>query len=287
MAISALLLIIVLNSFSSYAAACTIFSASNGETTLVANNEDWSHTNFSILFYPKNSQGHGYAAFTHSEHFEDIRTGMNDQGVFIGSTLVPPSNVTPDPDIPYLNRDLFRYVLRTCASVNDSIDLFMQYNIADVWEWQILVADRFGESVVIVAGPDKTIQYIRKNATYQLITNGNIAYPELGQSSSSVQRYHQAKVLLEQIGSNITIANARDVLDAARSVYTAFSCVYDLVNRDLYVYFNHNFSKEVVLHLDNELKKGWHSFVLRDLFRSTTTTNLTETLSLTVTETST
>ncbi|MHA1771413.1 MAG: hypothetical protein ACTSYL_02505 [Candidatus Thorarchaeota archaeon] len=97
------------------------FSASNGETTLAANNEDWSHTNFSILFYPENIHGYGYTAFTHSEHFEDIRAGMNNQGVFIGCTLVPPTNVTPDPEKPYLNRDLFRYVLRTCASVNETI----------------------------------------------------------------------------------------------------------------------------------------------------------------------
>ncbi|MHA1771414.1 MAG: hypothetical protein ACTSYL_02510 [Candidatus Thorarchaeota archaeon] len=146
----------------------------------------------------------------------------------------------------------------------------------------MLVSDTFGESVVIVAGPDETVQYIRKNATYQLITNGNIAYPELGQSNSSARRYHLAKMRLDEMDTNISIANARDVLDAAHSVYTAFSCVYDLVNRDIYVYFNHDFSKEVVFDLDEELAKGWHSFVLCDLFQSISTSHYTETTSTTL-----
>ena len=259
----------------STASACTIFSASNGDTVLVGNNEDWSHNDFSIAFYPADGQGFGHVAFVATENYWDIRAGMNEHGVFIDATSVRPSNVTIDPEKPFLYRHFFKEVLRTCASVNETIEFMSTYNIAETWDWQVLVADSYGESVVIVAGPDETVWYIRGNETYQLITNGNIAYPELGQSSSSALRFYEAEQQLLEMGDNLTIENARDVLDAAHSDYTAFSSVYDLVNRDIYIYFNHDYTKEVVFNLDEELAKGGHAFEIHSLFHTITTPSST------------
>lgn len=267
-------------------AACTIFSASNGVEILVGNNEDWNHTNFSICFYPRSSyREYGYAAFVHSENYLDVRAGMNDQGVFIDATSVPSSNVTIDPEKPFLNRDMFRFVLQNCKSVNETIDYFMYYNIAETWNWQLLVADSNGDSVVIVAGPDEAVWYIHKNGTFQLITNGNIAYPELGQSASSEYRYESAHALLEQMDGNLSISAFRETLDAAHSKYTAFSSVYDLINRDIYIYFNHVYTKEIVFNLDEQLAMGGHAYDLSKLFLSINTTTSTTTETTTSTDT--
>jgi hypothetical protein len=285
--IGALLLVFLLNGLSSPAAACTIFSASNDEMILVGNNEDWEHNNFSIIFYPEDFLGYGHVAFVATADYTDIRAGMNTQGVFIDSASVRPSNVTIDPEKPFIHYNFFKRVLWTCSSVNETIEMFQHFNIAETWDWQLLVADSYGDSVVIAAGPDETVWYVRGNGTYQLITNGNIAYPELGQSDSSALRYSNAETKLNEIGNNITITNARDVLDAAHSIWTGFSTVYDLVNRDFYVYFNHDYSREVVFNLDEELSKGSHSFRIFELFPSTITptiyiTNTTSTTSSTV-----
>jgi hypothetical protein len=137
--------------------------------------------------------------------------------------------------------------------------------------------------VVIVAGPDETVWFIRGEEIYQLITNGNIAYPELGQSDSSALRFYLAQTKLNEIADNLTIANARDVLDAAHSEWTAFSTVYDLVNREFYIYFNHDFTKEVMFNLDEELAKGSHDFEIHTLFQDITTTDTTTTSSTTTT----
>ena len=280
-AIGTLLLVIVLNGLSSTAAACTIFSASNDEITLVGNNEDWEHNNFSIVFYKDDSLGYGHVAFVATENYLDIRAGMNTQGVFIDSASVRPSNVTIDPDKSFIHYNFFNRVLRTCSSVNETIDLFQHFNIAETWDWQLLVADSYGDSVVIAAGPDETVWYVKGNGTYQLITNGNIAYPELGQSDSSALRYSMAENMLNEIGDNITITNARDVLDAAHSVWTAFSTVYDLMNHDIYVYFNHDYSKEIVFNLEDELAKGSHAFEIFEIYQSITILPTTSTFSIT------
>jgi hypothetical protein len=256
--------------------ACTIFSASNDVSVLVGNNEDWYHNNFSISFYPANSyRQYGYCAFTHSEDYNDIRAGMNDQGVFIDSAYVRPSNVTIDPAKPFFNRNFFRIILDSCSSVNETLDLFSQYNSAETWDWQILVADSHGDSVVIVAGPDESVHYIRKNETYQLITNGNIAYPELGESSSSALRYYVANNLLGVMGDNITVDYFRQVLDAAHQDGTAFSSVYDLVTHDIYIYYNHDYSTEIIINLDDALTQGSHTLELFDLHQYATICNLT------------
>jgi penicillin V acylase-like amidase (Ntn superfamily) len=271
----ALVLALLVSYLFSTASACTIFSASNGDAVLVGNNEDWNHNNFSLVFYSADRQGFGHVAFVATENYWDIRAGMNEHGVFIDSTWVPSSNVTIDPEKPFLYRNFFKEVLRTCSSVNDTIEFMSTYNIADTWDWQVLVADSFGESVVIVAGPDGTVWYIRGNETYQLITNGNIACPELGQSSSSALRFYNAKQKLQEIGDNLTIENARDVLDAAHSDYTAFSSVYDLVNRNVYIYFNHDYTKEVVFNLDDELLRGGHAYEIYELFLEATALGIT------------
>jgi hypothetical protein len=275
MVICSLILALMLNGYSSIGAACTIFSASNDEMILVGNNEDWEHNNFSIVFYPEDSFGYGHVAFVATENYLDIRAGINTQGVFIDSASVRPSNVTIDPDKLFIHYNFFNRVLRTCSFVNETIDLFRHFNIAETWDWQLLVADSYGDSVVIAAGSDETVWYVRGNGTYQLITNGNIAYPELGQSASSALRYSLAENMLNEIGDNITITNARDVLDAAHSVWTAYSTVYDLMNHDIYVYFNHDYSKEIVFNLDEELAKGGHAFEICELYESVTTSGST------------
>ncbi|MFW9844504.1 MAG: carcinine hydrolase/isopenicillin-N N-acyltransferase family protein [Candidatus Thorarchaeota archaeon] len=266
---------LLLSSFNSTVAACTIFSASNDEMTLVGNNEDWEHNNFSMVFYPEDSFGFGHVAFVATDDYLDIRAGMNTEGVFIDSTAVRASNVTIDSDKEFIHMNFFKYILWTCSSVNETIEVFQHFNIAETWFWQVLVADRYGESVVIVAGSDETVWYIRGNETYQLITNGNIAYPELGQSDSSALRYYLAENKLNEIGDNLTITNARDVLDAAHSDWTAFSTVCDLVNRNIYIYFNHDYTKEVIFNLDDELAKGGHYFEIHTLFQDVTMTDTT------------
>ena len=158
--ILALLEIFILSAPISSVLACTIFSGSNNKTVLVGNNEDWVHTNFSIRFYPQISSRHGHVTFSLSDNMWDIRAGMNDQGVFIDSTSVSPSNVTIDPEKIFLTRNLFKFVLETCDSVNETVEKLQRYNIAETWVWQFLVADSYGDSVVIVAGPDKTVEYI-------------------------------------------------------------------------------------------------------------------------------
>jgi hypothetical protein len=271
----------LVDGLSSTAAACTIFSASNNETTLVGNNEDWEHNNFSIIFYPENFLGYGHVAFVATEDYLDVRAGMNTQGVFIDSASVRPSNVTIDPEKVFINHNFFKRVLWTCSSVNETIEMFQHFNIAETWNWQVFVADSYGDSVVIAAGPDETVWYVRGNGTYQLCTNGNIAYPELGQSDWSALRYDQAESMLEEFGDNITVVNARDVLDAVHSVWTGFSSVYDLVNRDIYIYFNHDYSKEIVFNLDEELALGGHSFEIVELYQSITIPSTTTTVSIT------
>jgi hypothetical protein len=88
-------------------------------------------------------------------------------------------------------------------------------------------------------------------------------------------RFISAEQKLEEIGDNLTLENTRDVLDAAHSDYTAFSSVYDLVNRDIYIYFNHDYTRVVSFNLDDELVKGGQAFELYELFLETTTPSTT------------
>ena len=61
----------------------------------------------------------------------------------------------------------------------------------------------------------------------------------------------------------------RDILDAVHieaGSPTIYSNVYDLKNRTIYLYHYHDYENVKVFRLDEELAKGYHAYVLADLF---------------------
>ena len=267
--------------------ACTIFMGSMDGVVLVGNNEDWSHANFTICFVPPIGNRHGFAKFVATENYYDIRGGMNDQGVFVDSAAVPASPVDYDPEKPSFPDDMFNTILRFCETTQEAVELFEENVVlVDEWNWQLLVADAKGDAVVIGAGPDRQIAFTWKNGTFHLVTNGNIAYPELGQSEWSETRYNSALEMLNKLEhpDNVSIDYFTSILENVSCQYTAYSNVYDLVNLEIYTYYTHNYMSYVKFNLTEELQKGSHCYDLQELF-SKSTSSTSSTTSSTVSST--
>ncbi|MGY5875010.1 MAG: hypothetical protein RTU30_04625 [Candidatus Thorarchaeota archaeon] len=256
--------------------ACTIFMASMDGIVLAGNNEDWAHANFTILFVPALGTRNGYVLITATNNTYDTRVGMNDHGFYIDAASVRPAPLDIDYNKSVIPQELYRFFLQRCDNVYDAIEIFEEYTfLLDEWDFQFLVADSNGDSVVIGIGPDRTIEYTWKDDYYHLVTNGNIAYPELGQSSWSEWRYNTANESLSAIShpDNVSVDYFTDVLESVHhSTYTAYSNIFDLVNLEIYTYYLHDFTRYIRFSLAGELAKGAHSYDLQELFHTPSTT---------------
>lgn len=98
-------------------------------------------------------------------------------------------------------------------------------------------------------------------------------------------RYNTATEMLDTINheDNLTVESFRNILKAVHqggTYATKYGNIFDLKNRDIYIYKNFNFNEVVVLNLNEKLSEGEERYTtLDDLFdqevQPTSTTNTT------------
>ncbi len=85
-------------------------------------------------------------------------------------------------------------------------------------------------------------------------------------------RYNTALSMFESNSKdNLSVDFCASVLDAVHqegAYPTQYSTVYDLKNQLIYVYYYHNFDQVKVFNLSEELKIGYHSYSIPDLFKN-------------------
>lgn len=254
---SLLLLLLVITG----ADACTIFIGSNGRTTLVGNNEDYTPSlNTFIWLRPKTLAAHGYIFWGFNE--KKPEGGMNDKGLFIDAAALPVAiPIHREPNKPDFEGYLTETVLRQCSTVEDVVTLVKKYNLTWQEKAQILVADRSGDYAVIHAN-----YIVRKTKPFFALTNYSLQ--DTAYRNFSCWRRNTAYHYLA--AGNVSVERFRDVLSktAQTELYnaTVYSQVCDLKNGIVYLYRLHDFSKCDTINLAKILLKGKQDIQIRSLF---------------------
>jgi hypothetical protein len=248
--------------------SCTAFCASDGEVVLVGNNEDHSYPFTKVWFMPPEDGKYGGVYFV----FDDLRGGarggiqggMNDQGLFFDSFSGLPVEVSPKEGKPVYLGNLILKAMAECATVEEVLELFDQHSLPGIWKNQIFVADSIGDSAII-----EPLTVTRKTGHYQIVTN--FYQSETRPEEITCWRYKTAKDMLESTDSISAdlfrgILNATSVDAASGNAPTQYSNIYDLRQRIIYVYHFLNYENVLVIDVDEELKKGSHSYDLPSLF---------------------
>jgi hypothetical protein len=239
---------------------CTVFYATDGNTMLGGNNEDWSDSNTKIWFFPPEGGKHGWVKFGFAGGYP--QGGMNDQGLFWDGTgcaylEMPYSEANK---VKY-NGPLMEKVIQECASVEEALIIFENYYCDDQYKAQYLIGDARGSSMIVEGD-----SVIMKNGNYQVATNFYHSHPELGGYPS--RRYKTAVSMLNY-SNELSLQLFGSILSATHQegdYPTQYSNIYDLKNCVIYLFHFHNFEEFVTINLKEELKKGSHSYYLRDLF---------------------
>jgi len=179
-----ILIMFLLSSFftSCSVSACTGFTASNENMVLVGNNEDLSLlAEPQLRIIPPSANNYGRVVFYCKWPFPfDAGSyaafgGLNDQGLFFDIYSTPYLRLTNPLNKPTYNQDIFAFCIRTCATVDEVVDVFDSYYIPYMDEIQGFFVDRTGNAVIIEGD-----NFIYKQGNFQVVTNFLQGRPELG-----------------------------------------------------------------------------------------------------------
>ena len=249
--------------------ACTAFMMSDGESVLVGNNEDYKIPYTRVWFVPAENERYGRVYFGYDNW--SPQGGMNDQGLFFDFFLTKKLEIKLSKEKPKFPGPMIDTMLAELATVEEVLDMFSQYNLEWMSKGQMFIVDKSGDAAIIEGD-----EVIRKSGSYQVVTNFSLSkIPENQRPCEwpawSCSRYKKAEKMLAQ-SNTVTVDHFRDILKAThRGPYnmlarTLYSNIYDLKKGLVYLYYLHNFDKEVVLDLSEELKKGRHYYELPSLF---------------------
>lgn len=262
-------IILIINS---YAYACTTFMAANGGNVLAGNNEDYHIPHTRIWFIPSNNAEYG-RAYVGFDNFRP-QGGMNDQGLFFDALLTETLKPYLSKNKPAFKGDLFDSFLAKCASVNEVLKLLDKCNLEFMSGYQLFFVDKTGESAIVEGD-----RIIRREGNYQAVTN-------FLQSQVKTQgipcewykrgctRYKKAQMMLKDTQTN-SIEHFKKILKATHQnsigVSTLYSNICDLTNGTIHLYYQHDFSKEVIINLEKELMKSAHYYEIPTLFNKSST----------------
>jgi penicillin V acylase-like amidase (Ntn superfamily) len=245
--------------------ACTVFTASQGETVLAGNNEDWYFSETQAQFIPARNDEFGLVIFGFSDGI--FQGGMNEKGLFVDISALPSFPLNFHPERVEIKANIAEYALRTCSNVSEVIQLYNTTKFFNSWSAQFLFADASGDAVVIGIDSTGELAFTHKNGNYLLMTNFNLANPDNGRYPSS--RYDTGLSMLNSM-DNVTVDGFKSILSSVHQKTTLYSNVYDLKNGIVYIYYFHQFQEVVEINLSEELAKGYHIIPLIDLFSAET-----------------
>jgi len=248
--------------------ACTIFVATEGDTTLVGNNEDFYPPGPTIWVRPATESRYGWIGFGFERNYPRYpQGGVNEHGLFFDWASLPKKrdDVRFPSDRPFFNTYSPVKMLEECATVAEAIALYSSYNERIFRRSHIIIADKYGDSAIIEWGKDQ-LAIIPGTGSYQLLTNFNITDPQLA-GGYPCRRYTIADRMLAQ--GDVSVERFVSILKAVhqRGRYrTQYSNIYDLKNGVIYVYHEHYYYEHIAMTVADETARHAHCYELPSLF---------------------
>jgi hypothetical protein len=244
--------------------ACFILFLTNGKEVWVGNHEDWYARDAEITFVPAARGKYGMVYFDFKSE-GTAQGGMNTEGLFFDGTRTP---YAPFPDNEQ-KKDCRCYIwtkiLAECATVDSAISYIKTFQIPELEEVHILLADKTGTSAIIGVYKGQ-LQIHRRTGNYQVLTNFNVSDPAYG-GEPACRRFDTAQQMLQR-DSTASLKNIETILSKShQEELTVYSNIYNLTTGEVTIYQLAQFDRKKSFRLSEELKKGKHSRLIADLFK--------------------
>ena len=179
---------------------CTAFCATARDgAVLVGNNEDWFNPHTKIHFIPAAAGAYGRMFVTFDDLFP--QGGMNERGLWFDGFSTPP--VRPDTTLPSYSGEIVLDAMAKCATVEEVVRLFSQYNRAFLREATLMFADASGDAASIEA--DAIVRIVRKKGAHFVQTN----FHQSRAAATPDERFTTATEMLDRAGNVATYRSSR------------------------------------------------------------------------------
>jgi predicted choloylglycine hydrolase len=246
-AIAALLVLIANSTF-----GCFILFYTDGNNMLVANHEDWFADDSAVRFRAQTLSRFASITFTFASE-QTPQGGMNEKGLFFDATYTPYQTLIKQKKIkPHFN--IWQHVLDKASTVEEALSLLDKFELNDLEEATIFLADRSG-AAVIVGLHDHKIDVRRANSGHLLQTNFNQWHPELSEEKVCT-RFVTATRMIEQ-QPPVTIETMTRILEQThQEKMSVYSNIYDLKNMRIVTYNKRNFAKPIIISFPEDARYG-------------------------------
>lgn len=213
---------------------CIGINCKKDSTILFGNNEDHGEPNSYAWFQRSKPGKFGGVLYGFQDQYP--QGGMNEKGLCFDHFARPYLQVTGFSQPPLSPRyaEWVYQMQETCATVAKAISYLRLFNIWFFTNFQLFLADRFGNSAIVEGD-----SIIYQNGDYQVVTNFFHSHPELGHYPC--WRYHIATQILESCDS-LTVDYCKSILNSGHTSNT-YSNIHDPVNGMIYLYYMHQFHK--------------------------------------------
>ncbi len=230
--------------------ACLILCLKDKDHTIIGNHEDWFEDNAAIKINSSNEHRYGSLIFTFLDE-KWAQGGINEEGLFFDAAYTPYQKIISVPERIHFEGYIWQEVLDKCASVDEAIKLLSAYQLPDLEEAHIFLADANGNAIVLGV-KEGNIEIKTIEESHLLQTNFNPWHPELSEETKC-WRYEKSEELI-MINDAPTVDNMRNILSQThQEKLTVYSNIYDLKSRKIYTYYKRDFDNPIVIDLEEVL----------------------------------
>ena len=246
------------------ARACLICIIKDDQQVLVGNHEDWYAEDAEIRFVPIGSQSnhYGYMGFGFASEGW-AQGGMNTEGLFFDGTATPvsPIDQTQKEQFPGY---IYEAILGNCSNIKEVAQYVKRYQLPGIEEVHLMFADGSGDWLIIGVYEGQ-LQFHYNEDSFEVLTNFNLTDPEYGDEPVCMRNTLATSVLEEE--QEATIEAVETALEhTIQEDLTIYSNIYNLVTKEVHVYYKGDLSRSITFDLLKELEKGKQSYLLEELF---------------------
>lgn len=247
--------------------ACTLFWSSRHDEILCAKNMDWSDYPTAMLVLPSDDEAYGRIYFGIEASWGFTNTsGMNEKGLwYAGASLPHRDDISNTYDKPEVQGEIVEKIMRECETVDEAIAMYSSY-WEPHWDGHSMLADRFGNCVVVEYGEDDVV-FIRNTNDHQIATNFYLI-DSLNSRWMNCYRYETAETMLGD-STAVSFDLFRKIADATHAEggnSTLLTTIHDLKKRQTRVFSKYNFEEFIVMDLAGQLAYGYHYVTLENYF---------------------
>lgn len=248
--------VISINVFIPVVSACTIFTATDSETTWFAGNEDQRPNNAYYIIDTTGTYGVAYIATPWQQWPMVMQTGINQAGLSFDANWIPTETLNSHTERTDPGEWPVTYMMRNAATVKQVLQMVPTFNWGTSMAYQVHFADATGDAAVIHPGPDGELIATRIIESYLVSTNFNLK--RLPTGDYSCNRYETATTMLSHTDEyNLDyISSILDVTHQEGEISTIYATIYDLSNLQIWLYIDGNYDDPINLDLVSELQKG-------------------------------